>query len=316
MSDKYTYNFGADLCKGITDFTDKEANVGQRIAYMLNRTQAMIEYRGLPDTIPARALKLMLQVNGWTCIPDPKYFDGKMYAFVGGLGGEPNPYYMPTKCTVANPALKFSRTMTIGEDCVIIPHDSMYMGLIPLLTRYISLLAENDLSMRIACINSRIVNTISASDDRTLKSAKQYLKDIESGKLGTIAETAFLDGVKIQPGAAGGNSLTNLIEFQQYLQAGMFNEIGLNANYNMKREAINTVEAQLNDDALLPLIDNIIETQETAFDELNAKGWSAPITPVLGSAWEDRQIEQNIQLEGMEEQEQTEEAGGEEDETE
>lgn len=291
ISKPTTWYFG-NRFGDIIDFTDKNENATQYVAYMLNRVQSMLKYEGLPNTLSKRNLVLMLQTNGWVCIPDPKYFDGKMYAFTGGLGGEPDPYYMPTICTVANPALNFSRNLTIGTDCVIVPHDSMYIGLLPMFTRYASMLAENDISIRIADINARIITLISAGDDNSLKGAQKYISDIESGKLGVVAENAFLDGIRAQPYAVGStsNNITQLIELQQYLKAGWFNDLGLNANYNMKRESINTTEAQLNDDALLPLVDDIVTTQQDAFNRVNEL-YGTNIHVSLASAWEDRQEE-------------------------
>lgn len=292
MSSKPTTWYFGNSFGDIIDFTDKNANATQYVAYMLNRVQSMLKYEGLPATLPKRNLVLMLQTNGWVCIPDPTYFDGKMYAFTGGLGGEPDPYYMPTICTVANPALNFSKNLAIGTECVIVPHDSLYIGLLPMFTRYASMLAENDISIRIADINARIINLISAGDDNSLKGAQKFISDIESGKLGVAAENAFLDGIRAQPYASGSasNNITQLIELQQYLKAGWFNDLGLNANYNMKREAINSTEAQLNDDALLPLVDDIVSAQQTAFNRVNEL-YGTNIRVSLASAWEDRQKE-------------------------
>ena len=36
----------------------------QHVFYMLYRTQVMFDYKNLPDTIPARNLEIMLQLNG------------------------------------------------------------------------------------------------------------------------------------------------------------------------------------------------------------------------------------------------------------
>lgn len=284
-----TWNFGKSF-GSLIDFSDKESNAANYVAYMLDRAQSMLTYDGLPDTISRRNLSLMLQTNGWVCIPDPKFFDGKFYAFTGGLGGEPDPYYMPTICTVSNPALKFSKSLKIDDECVIIPHDSMYIGLLPMFSRYATQLAENDITMRIADINARMISLISAPDDRTKKSAEGYVNDIVAGKMGVIAENAFLDGIKTQPYSTSGNqnNITQLIELHQYLKAGWYNDIGLNANYNMKRESINSGEAQLNEDALIPLIDDILQTQKTAFEKLY-KMYGLEIDVSLNSAWDEKQ---------------------------
>lgn len=273
----------------IFDFRKKDINSFAHVAYMLNRTQSLFKYDGLPDTIPERIIELYLQVNGHLCVAE---VDGSLYVFTGGLGGKPDVYYMPTIYTIANPALNYSKNLKIGEDCIVIPNDSLYLGLMPLYNRYASMMAENELSISIALINSRIIDLIAASDDGTKESAELFLERIAAGELGVIAENAFLEGIKVQPyGSAGHtNNLTQLIEFEQYCKAAWFNDLGLNANYNMKREALSTAESQLNDDALLPLIDNMLECRRRGLEEVNEK-YGLDITVDFSSAWEDNQLE-------------------------
>lgn len=295
-----TYNIGCDgaMFKCV-DFTNKLEGVRQYVGYMFNRTQSMFEYSGLPDTIPQRNVELMLQLNGNVCVTE---VNGELYAFTGGLGGEPNAYYMPTICTVANPALKFYKNLKIDDECVVIPNDALYIGFRPMFERYASMLAENDASIRIADISARMVALITAPDDRTYKSATKYLKDVELGKLGVIADnTAVFDGIRSQPYAASGstNNISQLIELQQYLKASWLNDLGLNANYNMKREAINTSEAQLNDDGLTPAIDDCLKQRQIGWDKVN-KMYGTNITVKLGSSWRVRQAEEKQALENAE----------------
>lgn len=286
----------------LVDFSDKKASAMQYVSYMLNRTQSMFKYTGLPDSLPKRNLELMLQTNGFIAIPIPDKvpaLNGKLYAFADGasLGGERDVYYMPTICNIASPALNWSASLKIGEECIVIPNDSLYIGLLPMFSRYASMLSENDLTIRIADINARIIDLLSAPDDRTRKSAEQYLKDVEDGKLGVIADNAFLEGIKTQPYASSGssNNITQLIELQQYLKAGWYNDIGLNANYNMKRESINSDEAQLNDDALLPLAIDMLNMRKIGFDIVNRLcGYNIEVE--LNSSWKVRQVEQDQTL--------------------
>ena len=269
------------------DFKNKDKSVSAYVGYMLSRTQSMFKYSGLPESIPQRIVELYMQTNGNVCFTK---HNEQLYVFTGGLGGEPDEYYMPTIYTVSNPYLKFNKNLKIGVDCVVIPSDSLYIGLLPMYSRYASLMVENDISMRLVDINARIISLISAPDDRTEQAAKSYLKDIEDGKLGVIAETAFLDGVKTQPYASTGSSgrITDLIEYQQYLKAGWFNDLGLQSNYNMKRESINSNEAQLNEDALLPLIDDMLNCRKIGLEKVNAM-FGTNITVELASSWSERQ---------------------------
>ena len=243
---------------------------------------------------------MYLQCNG-NCIITK--VNDNLYAFTGGLSGIPNEYYFPTQYTVANPALNLSKVYTINKDCVLIPNDSLYIGLLPLIVKYSNQLAENDITLTIADINARITSLISASDDKTYKSALEYINQIQNGKLGIIAENALLDGIKAQPySASASNQITNLIEYHQYLKASLFNDLGLNANYNMKRESINSGESQLNNDALYPLIDDMLNSRKQAIDKVN-KMFNTNISVELSSSWKDNKIElelcqQNLENEG------------------
>lgn len=293
VSKGYKYGFDWYLFK-LYDFNDKEQALRNYMAYMLNRTQMIFEYEGLPDTIPAKFLELLLQINGYACIAEDK---GKLYAFYGGLGGEPDEYYQPTICVVANPALKLSKTYTIKKDCVLGRNDVLMYGLTNLFRRYATAMVENDISFRMASINARVNSLITAPDDPTKDAADLYLKDLEAGKLGAVAANEFLDGIKVQPMSSSLRTFTDLIEYQQYIKASWFNEIGLNANYNMKREKLSTTESQMNNDALLPLVDQMLRCRQEMCDEINAM-FGTEISVSFGSSWEQLAAEMQAMADG------------------
>ena len=298
--------YDPDMFKQDEKHHGKERIGEAQILYMLARTQSMFIYEGLPDTIPARNLEIMLQINGNVFFTQ---VDGEYYVFTGGLGGEPDVYYEPTIYTVANPALKFSKNLKIGEDGILIRSDSYGIGLLPMMQKYAALMVENDFTMRIADINARIPFLISASDDRTDKSARVFLERVVDGEMGIVSDSAFLDSLKVNPtGSEHSQRLTDLIEYQQYLKAAWFNDLGINANYNMKREAISLDEAQLNDDALLPFIDDMLDSRRIALDKINEK-YGLDISVDLDSSWLKEQVEQfpNPDLSSIEPEEEPDE---------
>ena len=81
------------------------------------------------------------------------------------------------------------------------------------------------------------------------------------------------------------NTLTDLIEYEQYLKASWFNEIGLDANYNMKRERISNDEVNQNSDALIPLIQNMYNSRVECIENVN-KCFGLDISVELTSIWE------------------------------
>lgn len=261
---------------------DKKTIADVNVITVLNRMQAAFEWDGLPDTIPQKWLEFMLQSNGWAFIAP---VEGSLYAFTGGLGGEPDVYYQPTICTVANPALNYSAELQIGVDGVLISDDVYRTGIIPIIGKYAGLLAENTITIRIADIMSRITSIVSGSDDSTIESAKEYFRQLEDGHLGVIEESAFLEDLKVQAAATTGTTrLTDLIEMEQYLKSSMYNELGLQSNYNMKREAVNSTEAELGDDVLQPFIDNMLKQRQKACEEIN-RMFGTEISCDLASAW-------------------------------
>lgn len=276
------------------DFTycsDKAKVFENYCKYTFTRTQSMFVYEGLPDTIPVQWLESYLQRNGSCCIAE---HEGKLYALLGNAGGELDEYYQPTIYTVANPALNLSKSFKIGEDCVYCKNDYDALGLTPLVSRYCGLMTENLLTVRISDINMRMMNLLSAPDDNTLQSTKQYLKDLEEGKLGVVGETPFFEGLKLQSkGVGNGDYMIQFIELQQYLKGSMYNELGINANFNMKREALSGQEVALNDDALMPLIDDMLKQRRAMCDELNAM-FGLNVSVDYGSTWHSNVIEKQL----------------------
>lgn len=273
------------------------------IQYYLARCQSMFKYDGLPDTIPAKWLEHYLFVNG-QCVFIKNGED--LIVTTGGQGGDPDIYYIPNKYIVSNPYVleEARKTYTIGEDCVLIRNDTYSQGLIPLLTRYCSQLTENDLTMQTADILSRAMLTITATDTQTKESVEKWLLDLRKGKLSAIGELPSMVGnqdrsVNITPFQAVASTITDLIEYHQYLKASLYNELGLNANYNMKRESINSNESQLNDDMLHPLIDDMLARRKEALEEVN-KMFGTNITVEFNGAWLTNEKEEELTLEQME----------------
>lgn len=285
------------------DILDKEKNFRKYVLMFLRITNRIFKYTGLPDTIPARNLEKLLQMKGviffyktnpaFSAANTERLGEG-LYVFTGGYGGAENVYYEPTVANIANPCCpNIPQNLEIGKDCCVMWNDSFKQGLLPIIQKYAFLMVESDISILDAEYNLRIQSLIQASDDRTRASAELWLQQVIAGKPGIIAgksldpETALAT----KPFATGGqtNAMSQLIEMHQYLKASFLNEIGLNANYNMKRERINSAESELNNDGLLPLVDDMLREREDALVEIN-KMFGTDIKVEKASAWEFRQL--------------------------
>ena len=264
---------------------DKKTNVNNHIKYMLNRTVNMFKYHNLPDTIPAKELELLLQCHGYAVICK---INGELYAVKAGLGGECDVYGNPTQAIVTVPYLNYNDTLNIDTDCIVMNNDIMQIGLLPMYQKYCTLMNENEITMLLVTVNKRIQNFISANDDSTVQSARKFLQNVFDGKMGVIAEQRLFDSLKIaHTGSQTGMSLTELFEFEQYLKASLFNEIGLSANYNMKRERLTKSEVECNTDNLYPLPDEMLSSRREAIDKINNL-FGTDILVEFSSSWDYR----------------------------
>lgn len=288
---------------------DKKQSANAYYRYFLARLSRMFEYKNLPDTIPHEILDRYLMNNGIACITE---VNGKLYVFYGNMGGPQDVYYRPTEFIIANPHIKvdgveFSANIPIYDHYqpseevpfvelgqpkgCLIRNDSEWIGLAPMLSRYSYLMAENILTLRTADVMLRITALLTAPSDKERAAALEYLKAIENGNLSVIGESAFFDGVKLQsPPSNNGSYLTQFIEYQQYLKGSIYNELGLSANYNMKREAIGKGESTLDEDALLPLADNMLLCRKEDLALVNEM-FGTDIEVSFSSAWLENELE-------------------------
>ena len=293
MSGSYFFDSWLAKKNAIDYVKDKKLSSKSYINYMTIRLQKMFKYENLPDTIPREILEYYLMING-TCYITK--VDGNLYALMGTFGGEPDPYYKPTKYIVANPALHLSKEYDINKDGVLMRNDSIWQGLYPLMSRYACLMAENVLTIRSADVMLRVLAMLTAPDDKTKIAAEAYLKKLENGEFGVIAENRFFEGVKMQsPPSNNGSYLTQFIELHQYLKGSFYNEIGLNANFNMKREALGDGESSLNEDSLLPLCDEMLRCRQEDILKINEM-FGTDISVEFDSSWAQNVIEKDLML--------------------
>ena len=271
---------------------NKNKNAQNYVDFMLCRTQSIFEYSSQQDsrteTLDFQRLEQYLQIYGKCAIIENK---GKLYFVKGEYTGLLNPNFRPKKFIMYNPYLTGKTEFDINTDCIIIRNDSYDKGLLPLFQRYAYLLSETDVTMRTALINMRVMLILSANDNSTKQAADEFICKIKNGDICAILEkNSLLDeqnSLRSLPTTGiANNYLSQLIELSQYLKATCYNDIGIQANYNMKRESINSNEAQLNNEALLPFIDDMLKNRKEALRNIK-KMFGVTINVSLSSAWSD-----------------------------
>lgn len=275
--------------KLLDNIKNKEKTISHLTELDLIKTNSIFNYTGLPDTINKHELEKILQINGYGIITE---VNNELIALWGTEAPPYNIYYEPTKVIVANPWGDINKTFTIDDDCILIKNDCYKMGLLPILTRYNTLLCETDITLLCALINMRTMNIIKANDDNEKKVADEFLNKLIAGDLSALLSSKYNmsdNYIETLPYSnTSTNYITQLIEIEQYIRGTKLNEIGLQSNYNMKRERLSSSETTLNEDSLKPLIDDMLEQREIALENVNRK-YGTNIKVNKNSAWDKKE---------------------------
>lgn len=282
----------------------KKAIFDSRVSYMLLRCLEIFEWKNLPETLDARTLELYLLTKGYAIVykcdkdhiaPDRK--EG-IYALDGSLGGQLDASYFPTIAIPVSPYLNLKRDkdLRIGEDIVVVRNDANCVGLASLLSLYGAEEAEAFLTLRMQLLNLRSNKLLLADSDTAKNDAESYLRKLDEGEVGVIGGKRFfemLEGIKTEDmSASAQHSLKDTIEAVQYLDGKLFNEIGLNASFNMKREALNDDEVGAGEDTLFPLVEHWWEWRKKGAEEIN-RLYGSDCSVDLKSSWK-RVLEERV----------------------
>lgn len=262
---------------------DKPRNFESHMAEFFNTTAIMFQWDTKETEIPIFRLEQYLQCYGWAAVVTK---NGKKLVVSGncaGWLGEWTEYYMPAGIIVTNPyAQEFNGQYYFSDDnCILIRNDSEFLGLYPMFSRACEMLVENDITILNALENLRIMNIYYAEDSNTANAFAQMQKNLKWGKLSTVLQTvkSWMSGDSKSLGVLPVNGvcttyMQQLIEIATYIKGQLYNSIGLQSNWNMKRQALSENEIGANNDILKPLVQNMLLCRQDAAEKL---GWTVKL---------------------------------------
>lgn len=208
------------------------------------------------------------------------------------------------------PYFNYSGILKVGKDCEILRCTPIYEGIWGIISRYADLIAESLVTLDFALVNERIPTIVHADNDQAKKDFEAFYSDVrKGGKICAIGGNPFFEGIKTAVfNASREGRFKDLMELIQWLKANWLIELGLQANYNMKREAINSSEAGMNESALTPLIDTILATIKGDLKRINER-FGLNVGCELSSAWKRTREELTAKARILENQASTEPEG-------
>lgn len=247
---------------------------------LYNNASKVILLKGLPDDADKEFIMSQLLLVGRIAVFKTK---GNVYFLNGHIGGIPDEYYYPTKVLIANPVLG-SFDLERNKEAVMVyltPTDRIldvpksptiiYGGLFSLISMVANILAECMTTVNTTLMNTRVHAIYTADTESAAKSAEPILKSIYMGKPYSVVTSELLERLNVNPLSEHGlsNCLIETLEVCQYVLSLFWNGIGIDANYNMKRERLITAEVDKNIQSLIVPIQTILETLNDGFNKAN-----------------------------------------------
>ena len=236
-------------------------------------------FENLPEEINEQAMKLGLFTLGklvFYKIGD-KYLVQK-FTYTDLLDW----YYIPVHGRVVNPWLPQGHQnweFTVADECCIYcSTPDMYSyrerGIVSdLVYKTATQLSENDISYYCIQRNHRLIAIITAQDDKQRAEAEVILRHMYDGDPEMIMKDDLVNHINVNPIAlnATRSPLTELIEFQQYILGNFLHSFGINSNYNLKREQLNSNEIDVNKEVLRLNIEDMLQNWTRGFEKVNEK---------------------------------------------
>ena len=310
---------------------------------LLNRTLRMFEFGNVPESIDADFLARELLVHGrvgiTTHATDQTY--KTPHAWRGFCGGEITEFYTGSRFVGASPVIG-SCDFKIGETGVVIynttedkfaPFASYKMdkkksrivtatppdaypttALYRYIERTSEILNNIDISTRTLLQTCRALIIITAKDEQTKTAAEQVLAKIYRGEIACVMLSNILDSINIEFAPTAANAAGLLAEYKEQYQfalAQFYNAIGIQANYNLKRERLNVAEIDVNEQSLVVNIVDMLKCRQAGVSAVNAM-FGENISVRLGDEWKQPDRGDAPETDDTSESDKTPEQGGDE----
>lgn len=174
---------------------------------LLNTLLDMFEYEGLPETIPARFLEMILHSKGEVFVGRENE-EKPLVCAIGSLTGDVDDYSMGTECVAVTPqqSLEGKRNIDIayGINNKTATPDTLIYWLA-------HMLGENDLSMQLTSIYARLLPIPKVNDEKEKAMFDELISKLIDGNPNAYAsKNAFADLEAI-----GGDNIFNITDPQQ-----------------------------------------------------------------------------------------------------
>lgn len=238
---------------------------------LVDKACRLFTFDGLP--FPQHELQFRAVLQGYAgVVNDQKR--GIMTAW-GGMSGSTQYTDYFKKFTYAAPTAK-GGTLEIGKECVILRNTSLSESMFTYIQRYAELYAHNDLSLRIALVNSRYQDILKTTNPANADTIEDWYSSLHEGKALAIIDDSpmseFLDSSgsisALNLTRTGDVDFTRFTELENELTRAFYRDLGVRWNKDKKA---NLVSGEVEQDNMLLQynVSDMLKCREEFCEEYN-----------------------------------------------
>lgn len=240
---------------------------------ILNRLDACLEFKGLPDNWPKNFFSLCLWCFGYVAVFDTARFGTTFQPCT--LGGVWDFFYQPSEAIVCNP--KFQKRFTIHENCELIKLCGDYKGLLDIVDYYAVKLSNLSTATNMGVANAKLPAVFSARNEAEKRTIEAAYDDVQSGKPIIITkQTSDADEVIPTKDIVGVWNqdfkqtyiVTNLLADTQTILDQFYSEIGIAKTVDKASHILNQ-EAAFQDNQAQSRIKDWKKYLDESFEKVN-----------------------------------------------
>ena len=232
--------------------------------FILKKMLTMFTWDGLPSNQANRFIDTNLYI--WGTIGAIVH-NGELTIVQGAYSGNVDTYGIGTDYTYCNVGL--SGTGIVGTDIAVCHNDRLISSMYPFIDKYADLLAQVDTSIKIAILNTRLTNIVSAHNDIEKMQIETAMQSMYLGNPAVVVrsmdeefgedqpwQTITLRDTKTTP------ELPTILQARDEILSTMFCELGMSLNTKMKKAQVISEELEgYTDVSRISILDMLYERQ-------------------------------------------------------
>lgn len=210
---------------------------------LFRKAMSIYELSGFPEEWDLDYFMSVLFSQGFLTITDTAMGVLPLRCGISGI----NVFNHPTTVIIANPVLG-NLSRTIDEDCVLVKLSYDYRGLMDIVYRYATMLAECDNSISVNLMNSKVAFIGLVESKAQANSMKLMYDKISSGEPAVFVKGSQINGDQILYNHVKENFIASDIQIlKRKIMSEFLTEIGVNNANTDKRERLTDNEVEAND---------------------------------------------------------------------